>query len=189
MGASRRSGSWRPIRSFRCRMPMPSRRRSRPVPSSSSPTSCKNTDTTRHAACAAALARLGRKGAARSPIPSAASPASVPSSLRLAKPEPTGGRWPKSPGGWALPQAFDFACDAEIFAEHAALSAFENDGDRDFDIGAYAGMQPSAYDELQPFQWPQPAGQDATRDPFLRRGRLLSCRWQGALHRRQAGRV
>ncbi len=35
--------------------------------------------------------------------------------------------------------AFDYTSPADIFAEHAALSAFENDGSRDFDIGAYAG--------------------------------------------------
>src|SRR6202040_4277871 len=32
--------------------------------------------------------------------------------------------------------AFDFNSAAEIFREHAALSAFENDGSRDFAIGA-----------------------------------------------------
>ncbi|MBB4574470.1 nitrate reductase [Rhizobium lentis] len=54
--------------------------------------------------------------------------------------------------------AFDFDAPAEIFAEHAALSAFENNGSRDFDIGARAGITGAAYDELSPFQWPQPAG-------------------------------
>ncbi|RVD36570.1 nitrate reductase, partial [Mesorhizobium sp. M8A.F.Ca.ET.023.02.2.1] len=34
--------------------------------------------------------------------------------------------------------AFAHETPAEIFAEHAALSGFENDGARDFDIGAYA---------------------------------------------------
>ena len=34
--------------------------------------------------------------------------------------------------------AFSFASAADIFREHAALSAFENDGGRDFDIGALA---------------------------------------------------
>ena len=32
--------------------------------------------------------------------------------------------------------AFDFNSAADVFREHAALSAFENDGSRDFDIGA-----------------------------------------------------
>ena len=34
--------------------------------------------------------------------------------------------------------AFDFESAADVFREHAALSAFENDGARDFDIGALA---------------------------------------------------
>ena len=38
-------------------------------------------------------------------------------------------------------EAFAYASPAEIFAEHAALSGFENDGERDFDIGAYASIR------------------------------------------------
>lgn len=51
-------------------------------------------------------------------------------------------------------EAFDYAGPHEIFAEHAALSAFENDGTRDFNIGACATPDPAAYDDLEPFQWP-----------------------------------
>lgn len=49
-----------------------------------------------------------------------------------------------------------FAYDgpAAIYAEHAALSAFENSGERDFDIGAHASVGAPAYEELAPFQWP-----------------------------------
>ena len=54
--------------------------------------------------------------------------------------------------------AFDYRSSAEIFAEHAMLSAFENRGSRDFDIGAYADIDETGYDDLAPFQWPQPAG-------------------------------
>ncbi|WP_027144299.1 nitrate reductase [Mesorhizobium sp. WSM3626] len=53
--------------------------------------------------------------------------------------------------------AFAHETPAEIFAEHAALSAFENDGERDFDIGAYAGVDREDYDALAPFQWPAPS--------------------------------
>ncbi|MGF9566610.1 molybdopterin-dependent oxidoreductase [Neorhizobium sp. BT27B] len=53
---------------------------------------------------------------------------------------------------------FDYASPAEIFAEHAALSAFENNGRRDFDIGAYGDIDDNAYNRLAPFQWPQPVG-------------------------------
>ncbi len=48
---------------------------------------------------------------------------------------------------------------ADIFREHAALSAFENDGRRDFDIGAHAAIDDAAYDRLVPFIWPARAGQ------------------------------
>lgn len=51
--------------------------------------------------------------------------------------------------------AFDFTSPAEIFAEHAALSAFENGGARDFDIGGCAKIDATAYDRLAPFQWPR----------------------------------
>ena len=49
---------------------------------------------------------------------------------------------------------FEYRSPADIFAEHAALSAFENDGSRDFDIGVHAGIAPAVYDALVPFQWP-----------------------------------
>ncbi|MCR4378588.1 MAG: molybdopterin-dependent oxidoreductase [Rhodospirillales bacterium] len=55
-------------------------------------------------------------------------------------------------------EAFAFDCPAEIFAEHAALSAFENDGVRDFDLSGLADMDVAAYDALQPIQWPVQGG-------------------------------
>ncbi|MBX5132614.1 nitrate reductase [Rhizobium lentis] len=66
--------------------------------------------------------------------------------------------------------AFDFEAPDAIFAEHAALSAFENDGSRDFDIGAHAGTSGGAYDELPPFQWPQPAGTEPGVTRFFAEG-------------------
>ncbi|HEX2841594.1 MAG TPA: nitrate reductase [Hyphomicrobium sp.] len=55
-------------------------------------------------------------------------------------------------------EAFAYIDPSEIFAEHAALSAFENEGTRDFDIGGCATLDPAAYDDLAPFQWPRRAG-------------------------------
>ncbi len=55
-------------------------------------------------------------------------------------------------------KGFGFKQPAEIFAEHAALSATDNAGTRDFDIGAHAGITAARYDTLTPFQWPQPDG-------------------------------
>ena len=49
---------------------------------------------------------------------------------------------------------FDYDRPAAIFREHAALSAFENDGSRDFDIGAVADIDDAGYHALKPFHWP-----------------------------------
>src|SRR5262245_43192659 len=54
--------------------------------------------------------------------------------------------------------AFDYDGPAAIFREHARLSAFENGGERAFDIGAVASSSDAEYETLQPFQWPRPAG-------------------------------
>ena len=52
--------------------------------------------------------------------------------------------------------AFAWSNPAAIFREHAALSAFENNGERIFDIGVLAACSDAAYDALQPLQWPCP---------------------------------
>ncbi|WP_336814409.1 nitrate reductase [Bosea sp. MMO-172] len=54
-------------------------------------------------------------------------------------------------------EAFTYAGPQAIYGEHAALSAFENEGTRDFDIGAHACLSKAAYDALRPVQWPVPA--------------------------------
>jgi assimilatory nitrate reductase catalytic subunit len=59
---------------------------------------------------------------------------------------------------------FNFDNAAEIFREHAALSAFENNGTRAMDIGAFANLSNQAYEVLSPFQWPRPKnGKSAAR--------------------------
>ena len=50
--------------------------------------------------------------------------------------------------------AFNFTSAADIFREHAALSAFENDGNRDFDIGGLTALSDEAFDAMAPVQWP-----------------------------------
>ena len=50
--------------------------------------------------------------------------------------------------------AFDFASEADVFREHAALSAFENGGSRDFDIGALQTLSGEAFEAMTPVQWP-----------------------------------
>jgi assimilatory nitrate reductase catalytic subunit len=51
-------------------------------------------------------------------------------------------------------ERFDNSCPADIFREHAALSGFENEGRRDFDLSALAALDNPAYDALMPVQWP-----------------------------------
>ncbi|MFN5412560.1 molybdopterin-dependent oxidoreductase, partial [Bradyrhizobium sp.] len=45
-------------------------------------------------------------------------------------------------------QAFNYNSAADVFREHAALSAFENEGSRDFDIGALATLTDEEYEAM-----------------------------------------
>ena len=56
-------------------------------------------------------------------------------------------------------QAFAFQNPVQIFREHAALSAFENDGARDFDLSGLASISDDDYTRLQPVQWPVTSAQ------------------------------
>ena len=49
---------------------------------------------------------------------------------------------------------FSYNESVEIFKEHAQLSGYENQGERDFDISALGQINYSQYDELKPVQWP-----------------------------------
>jgi len=62
-------------------------------------------------------------------------------------------------GRMGFGDGFDYSGPSDIFAEYAALSAFENDGSRDFDIGALSGLKVETYDALSPTQWPRRAGE------------------------------
>jgi assimilatory nitrate reductase catalytic subunit len=55
--------------------------------------------------------------------------------------------------------AFNYESAADVFREHAALSAFENNGSRDFDIGALAELDDAAFNALDPVQWPARTGE------------------------------
>ena len=58
-------------------------------------------------------------------------------------------------------KAFAYADAAAIFREHAGLSAYRNEGQRLFDIGALAEINTITYDELNPAQWPLVLGSSA----------------------------
>jgi assimilatory nitrate reductase catalytic subunit len=49
---------------------------------------------------------------------------------------------------------FSYRSAADIFREHVALSAFENEGTRDFDLGALTDISDEAFDALDPVTWP-----------------------------------
>lgn len=83
------------------------------------------------------------------------------------------------PDWWALAQvarrlgfgeAFDWRTPGEVFREHAGLSAFENNGSRDFDIGALAELDTRDYDTLKPIQWPARRGTARSETRFFGKG-------------------
>lgn len=51
-------------------------------------------------------------------------------------------------------EAFSWRHPAAIFREHAALSGFENQGTRAFDISGLAQLSDDAWERLTPLQWP-----------------------------------
>ncbi len=70
--------------------------------------------------------------------------------------------------------AFAFRTAADVFREHAALSAFENDGRRDFDLGALAALDDAEYAQLAPVQWPAPARAAAAHPRFFAAGNFYT---------------
>jgi assimilatory nitrate reductase catalytic subunit len=68
--------------------------------------------------------------------------------------------------GWD--ESFSYDGPAKIFNEHAALSCFENDGGRAFDLGGLADLSDADYDRLAPTLWPVPKqGDGNTHDGRL----------------------
>ncbi len=65
---------------------------------------------------------------------------------------------------------FDYRSVADVFREHAVLSAFENDGRRDFDIGGLAQISDDAYEQLEPTLWPIRAQEAAGQRRFFEQG-------------------
>jgi assimilatory nitrate reductase catalytic subunit len=66
-------------------------------------------------------------------------------------------------------EAFSYNSEADVFREHAALSGFENEGTRDFDIGGLATISDDDYEALTPTQWPVRAGEPADAPPGEKR--------------------
>src|SRR5712692_2240598 len=66
--------------------------------------------------------------------------------------------------------AFDFGSAADVFREHAAPSAFENEGSRDFDIGALKSLSDEAFEAMAPVQWPTRSGDAEPQQRFFAEG-------------------
>lgn len=58
--------------------------------------------------------------------------------------------------------AFDYRQPADIFREHAALSAHENHGERVFDLEGLTNLTDDDYNALEPLQWPVLKGSGTT---------------------------
>ena len=69
---------------------------------------------------------------------------------------------------------FDYRSAADVFREHAALSGFENNGARAFNIGGLARLSDAEYDALEPTQWPIPAGERKGRERLFAKGGFFS---------------
>jgi assimilatory nitrate reductase catalytic subunit len=81
-------------------------------------------------------------------------------------------------------EAFAFSGAADIFREHAALSAFENSAElglRDFDIGGLATLTDAAYEQLAPVQWPLRVGSKKGQERFFAEGEFFTADRRGRL--------
>jgi assimilatory nitrate reductase catalytic subunit len=71
-------------------------------------------------------------------------------------------------------EGFAFNSAADVFREHAALSAFENGGTRDFDIGGLAGLSDDEFNALDPVQWPARVGEPRGETRFFAGGKFFT---------------
>jgi len=69
---------------------------------------------------------------------------------------------------------FSYRAPHEVFAEHAALSCFKNNGKRDFDIGHFSQINQQEYDALLPVQWPVPKGRPEGTKRILTDGHFFT---------------
>ena len=70
-------------------------------------------------------------------------------------------------------EAFDWPGPAAIFAEYAAMTAFENSGSRDLDIGAHAGIGGGRLSKARAVPVAAGQGRDVNLKPLLRQWRLF----------------
>jgi assimilatory nitrate reductase catalytic subunit len=70
--------------------------------------------------------------------------------------------------------AFDYTSAAAIFREHAALSGFENNGSRDFDISALSSVSDEGFDGMSPILWPFRLGDIEPSERFFSKGEFFT---------------
>jgi assimilatory nitrate reductase catalytic subunit len=66
--------------------------------------------------------------------------------------------------------AFSYRNAAAVFREHAALSAFENDGARGFHIGGLADATDGSYARMAPVQWPARSASETSEQRVFANG-------------------
>jgi assimilatory nitrate reductase catalytic subunit len=71
-------------------------------------------------------------------------------------------------------EAFDYGSPTEIFREHAALSAFENNGRRDFDLTGLTRLTDHEFEALEPVQWPVDARRAKGEARFFAAGHFFT---------------
>ena len=71
-------------------------------------------------------------------------------------------------------EAFAYQNSADIFREHAQLSGFENNDERDFDISLLSTLSNEEFNALDPIQWPVNASYPKGRARFFDDGRFFT---------------
>ena len=112
----------------------------------------------------------GARRTARSRTPSGASRASAASSRLPGEAKPDWWIVSASRAAHGFADAFAYESAADIFREHAALSAFENDGTRDFDLGALEPSQRRVVRRARPGDLAVPRGRSASDTRFFAEG-------------------
>ena len=67
---------------------------------------------------------------------------------------------------------FDFVSPHEIFREHARLTAYQNNGKRALNLGAWSDITAAEYKNWEPAAWPMAVAREGTRGPMFADGKL-----------------
>ena len=69
---------------------------------------------------------------------------------------------------------FDYRYAADVFREHARLTAFENEGRRDLDLSGLTDLAPDEYEDLTPVQWPVVSRSAGGKSRFFAEGQFFT---------------